>query len=210
MFQDRRDAGRQLADELADRDYADPVVIAIPRGGVPLGVEVADALNAPLDLVVPRKIGAPNNPEYAIGAVTEDGSVVLNEAAVRRTGATEEYIERAGEEERREIERRLKEYRGDRKPVPIEGKTAIVVDDGVATGTTLKAAVKSIRSRNPARIVIAVPVGAKSSIAEFEELADYVVCLEVPRFFRAVGQHYQSFPQTSDEEVRRLMKGHRG
>lgn len=206
MYDDRADAGRRLADELETRNYPDPVVIAIPRGGVPLGVEVVERLNAPLDLVVPRKIGAPGNSEYAIGAVTEDGSVVTNESAMRGTGATEDYVERAAEEQRAEVQRRLDEYRGDRDPVDVEGKTAILVDDGVATGTTLKAAIKSIRKRDPAKLVVAVPVGPPSSVQELRSLADDVICLDTPRGFGAVGQYYRSFPQTTDDEVKRLLE----
>lgn len=206
MFENRRDAGKQLADELKTRNYDDPVIIAVPRGGVPLGIEVATALNAPLDLVIPRKIGAPGNPEYAVGAVTEDGSIVTNESAVKSTGATEEYIRRAAEEQRQEVERRLQEYRGDRDPTDVTEKTVIIVDDGVATGTTLKAAIKSIRRRGPSHLVVAVPVGSASSIQEIRRLADDVICLDTPSHFGAVGQYYRSFPQTTDDEVKKLLK----
>jgi len=206
VFKDRREAGQKLAQELEGKNYDSPVVIGIPRGGVPLAEEVAETLHAPLDIIVPRKIGAPGNPEYAVGAVTEDGTVVRNEEAVQRTGADQDYLERAAEQELKEVKRRLRKYRGDRQPVDIEGKTTILVDDGVATGTTLKAAIKSAKKRNPANIVVAVPVGAESSIQDIKQEVDEVICLETPGLFGAVGQYYRSFPQTPDEEVVEAMK----
>lgn len=208
MYDDRRGAGESLARELETRDYDSPVVLGVVRGGLPVAAPVAEALGAPLDIVVPRKIGAPGNPEYAVGAVTEDGSVVLNEEAVRRTGATDRYVEDAAEEQRREVERRVERYRGGREPIDLRDRTVVIVDDGIATGTTLKAAIKSVRGRDPSSVVVAVPVGAKSSVDEIEKLADEVVCLDAPRMFGAVGQYFRSFPQTSDEEVERILEEH--
>lgn len=206
MYSDRKEAGERLAEELLKRNYESPIVMGVPRGGVPVAYRVAMALDAPLDIVVPRKIGAPGNPEYAIGAVTEEGSIVLNEAAVRRTGASDEYVENAAKEEREEIERRIEEYRGKMEPVDLKGSTVLLVDDGVATGTTLKAAINSVRKRGPTHIVVAVPVGAPSSVEDLRGLADEVICLETPKAFGAVGQYYRSFPQTSDEEVKNLLQ----
>lgn len=205
-FPDREAAGRRLAAELAA--YAgrpDVVVLGLPRGGIPVAREVADALDAPLDVLLVRKLGAPFQPELALGAVASGGVRVLNEELFGRIRIPEEVLEEVTGRERRELERRERAYRGSREPLPVAGRTVILVDDGVATGSTLRAALRSLRAREPARVVLAVPVGPPESIEALEEEADEVVCLLTPEAFFGVGQWYVEFPQLSDEEVARLL-----
>jgi len=212
-FRDRVDAGKKLAERLISdfKGKPDTVVIGLPRGGVVLADEVATALELPLDIVVPRKIGAPMNPELAVGAITEDGEVQLDEEVLKYLGIDHSELSDIIEQERIESARRVKVYRGDRPPLNkvIEKKTAIIVDDGIATGATVKAAIKSLRSRKAKSIVVAVPVGAASTMIDIQKLADLVITLETPYNFRAVGQFYKYFNQTSDEEVIHLMKKHK-
>lgn len=206
LFVDRVDAGRRLASALKDLVDKDAVVLAIPRGGVVVGYEVAKALDLPLDIIIPRKIGAPSNPELAIGAMTEDGTVLLDERIVESLRVSEEYIRQESEAQKREIQRRLTLYRGD-IPYPIlENRSVIIVDDGMATGSTMKAALASVRNRGARRVIVAIPVGPPSTIRELEEKADVVVCLRTPEPFYAIGQFYADFAQTSDEQVTRLLK----
>ena len=200
-FRDRTDAGERLAEALRDRDVDADVVLAIPRGGLPLGRAVADALDAPLDVVVAKKIGARGNPEYALGAVASDGSVWRNEVAMRGTGAGEEYFEQARAEEAESARRKAERYRGDRPAPDLTGKTVVLVDDGVATGSTVRACLARIRAEDPGRVVLAVPVGPPHTIEELREIADEVVCLEVPGGFMGVGQFYERFEQVTDEEA---------
>lgn len=205
-FADRPAAGQALAHELTKRRYADPVVLALPRGGVPVAFEVAKVLQAPLDLVMVRKLGAPGHAEYAIGAVV-DGTqphVVLDKRIVDLVGASETYIDNAKASALAEIERRRALY-GVREALSLSGKTAIVVDDGIATGSTVRAALNAIRNARPARIVLAVPVAPQDSLAEISQLCDEVVCLMQPRPFYAVGAHYADFGQTSDADVITLL-----
>ncbi|MFC7210384.1 phosphoribosyltransferase [Natronoarchaeum sp. GCM10025321] len=199
-FKDRTDAGEQLADALREREIDADIVLAIPRGGLPLGRAVADALDAPLDIVVAKKIGAPGNPEYAIGAVASDGSVWRNEEAIRGTGADEEYFERQREEEAENARQKAERYRGDRSAPDLADKTLVVVDDGVATGSTVRACLKRLNATDADRIVLAVPVGPPGRITELEE-SNEVVCLQTPSGFRSVGQFYERFDQVSDEEA---------
>lgn len=206
IFIDRRDAGRRLAEVLASRDLADPVVLGVPRGGVVVAFEVARVLAAPLDVVIPRKIGAPTNPELAVGAVAQDGTLVLDEAMVRTVGVSEAYLRREAERQNREIERRLKLYRGTRPAVDLAGATVIVVDDGIATGATVLAALRGLRSQEPDRVVLAVPVAPPDTLERLASEADEVVCLATPEPFYAVGQFYRHFEQTSDEEVVELIE----
>ncbi|MBI4450126.1 phosphoribosyltransferase, partial [Candidatus Uhrbacteria bacterium] len=180
--------------------------IALPRGGVVVGAELAQAHSLPLDIVVPRKIGAPGNPEYAIGAITEAGEPVWDPQAVSLTDASEEYLERVVAEERAEAGRRLRTFRGDRPPRDVKGKTVVLVDDGIATGLTMTAAIQTIRSEGAARIVLAVPVAAADSIAKLRSVVDEIVCLHTPKWFGAVGAFYDTFEQTSDEEVTTLLE----
>lgn len=181
------------------------IVLAIPRGGVVVGFEVAHALNISLDLIIPRKIRAPDNPELAIGALTEDGTIILDDELVKYLQVSEEYVREESERQRLEIERRLKLYRGDAPYPSLKNREVVIVDDGIATGSTMKAAVASVRMRGAKTILVAVPVGPFSSIEELKREADNVICLYTPEPFHAIGQFYEDFTQTSDEEVRRLL-----
>ena len=181
------------------------IVLAIPRGGVVVGFEVAHALNISLDLIIPRKIRAPDNPELAIGALTEDGTVILDDELVKYLQVSEEYVREESERQRLEIERRLKLYRRDAPYPSLKNREVVIVDDGIATGSTMKAAVASVRMRGAKTILVAVPVGPFSSIEELKREADNVICLYTPEPFYAIGQFYEDFTQTSDEEVRRLL-----
>jgi predicted phosphoribosyltransferase len=205
-FRDRTEAGRLLAERL--REYAgrdEVIVLALPRGGVPVAYEVAQALGAPLDVFVVRKLGVPGHEELAMGAVATGGLLVLDEGLVRALGIPEHELLRVVEAELRELERRDALYRGDREPPKLEGKTVILVDDGLATGSTMQAAALAARKQNPARIVVAVPVAAKETCDAFRDVVDDVVCGVTPTPFRAVGLWYEDFSQTSDEEVRELL-----
>jgi putative phosphoribosyl transferase len=207
-FRDRTEAGRLLAELL--REYAgrdDVIVLALPRGGVPVGYEVAQALGAPLDVFVVRKLGVPGHEELAMGAVATGGLLVLDEGLVRALGIPEEELQRVVEAELRELERRDAAYRGDREPPNLEGKTVILVDDGLATGSTMRAAALAVRRLNPARIVVAVPVAAEETCDAFRDVVDDIVCGVTPNPFRAVGLWYDDFSQTTDEEVRDLLEG---
>ena len=200
IFADRIDAGERLAKDLADLAGSDCVVLAIPRGGVIVGEVIARELGAPLDVVVPRKIGAPGNPELAIGAVAP-GIRVLDPRMVGALGVTDRYLEREIAEQEAEIERRQRAYRGGRPPQPVEGRVAIVVDDGVATGSTAVAALRWARARGAERVVLAVPVAPPQSLERLRAEADEVVVLETPQPFLAVGEWYRDFDQTTDDQV---------
>jgi putative phosphoribosyl transferase len=205
-FADRREAGVLLASELtryAGRD--DVIVLALPRGGVPVGYEVAKALNAPLDVFVVRKLGLPEYPELAMGAIATGGVRILNPDVLAWHRPSERAIDAITQVELAELKRREREYRGERPPARVEGKVAILVDDGLATGSTMRAGVQSLRRLNPARIVVAVPVGARESVDLLRSVADEVVCPFTPEPFSAVGLWYANFAQTTDEEVRRLL-----
>lgn len=206
IFTDRIEAGRHLATVMKNIVTRSAIVLAIPRGGVIVGFEIAKTLNIPLDLIIPRKIGAPNNPELAIGAVTENGTIILDDKLVKYLGVSEEYIEEESKRQRLEIERRLKLYRGNAPCPSLSDREVIIVDDGVATGATMKAAVVSVRKRGAKAIVVAVPVGPVTTIAELRKEADKVICLKTPEPFYAIGQFYENFIQTSDDDVRRLLK----
>jgi len=206
-YRDRSEAGRYLARALAGyAGRSDVIVLALPRGGVPVGYELAKALGAPLDAFVVRKLGVPGHEEFAMGAVASGGLIVLDEAVVRRLGISQAEIEHAVAREVRELKRREATYRGDREPPDLEGKTVILVDDGLATGATMRAAALAVRQRNPARVVVAVPVAAAETCNEFRGDIDQVVCALTPAPFYAVGLWYEDFSQTSDEEVRELLE----
>ncbi len=210
MFKDRADAGRKLAANLKKMDPRDAVVLCIPRGGVVVGSEVAGDLEAPLDLIIPRKIGAPFNPEVAIGAVAQDGTRYLNERQISILGIREKDLEGLIKKEVREIERRMTGYRGSPGYPDFTGKTLILVDDGAATGYTMLAAAEFARnSLKPGRLIIAVPVSPPDTLELFERVADEVVCLHAPRDFYAVGQFYYDFRQTEDEEVLSILDKHK-
>lgn len=201
MFDDRAEAGRHLAVALAGSVRPGVLVLGVPRGGVVVAAEVARAYDLELDVIVVRKIGAPGNPEYAVGAVDEDGHIIGGHAGVDR-----EYLERAGEAGRTEIARRLAVYRGERPAPRIDGRDVVVVDDGVATGLTLEAALESLRRRGADRITVAVPVAAPEAAGCITAVADEFVALEIPHGFSAVGQFYRDFGQTSDAEVVALLE----
>lgn len=206
-FRDRTDAGRQLASRLsAYQDRHDVVVLALPRGGVPVGYEVARALHAPLDVFLVRKLGVPGHPELAMGAIASGGVRVLSESLIDELGIPHGAIEDVSMRERLELERRDQLYRGGR-PIPtLHDRTVILVDDGLATGATMEAAIQAVRTYQPARVVVAVPVGARETCERLRALADDLVCAEVPPFFRAVGLWYERFDQTTDEEVIELLQ----
>ena len=205
-FRDRRDAGGKLALALERYRGEGPVVFALPRGGVPVGYEVARALGAPLDVLVARKLGAPDQPEFGIGAVAPGGVRVLNEYAVGRLGIPAEYLDRITARETAEVERRLRHFRGDRPETPVAGRTAILVDDGLATGVTARAAVESLRLGGPGRLVLAVPVCAAQTAERLRPEVDDLVCLLCPPDLGAIGFWYVNFDQTGDEEVVALLE----
>jgi putative phosphoribosyl transferase len=206
LFEDRVDAGRQLAERLAPYAEERPVVFALPRGGVPVGAEVSRSLGAPLEVIVSRKLGAPGQPEFGIGAVAPGGVRVLNERAVRALGIEEDYLEMISARELAEAERRLKLFRGNRPYPDLERRTAILVDDGLATGVTARAALLALRRMNPRRLVLAVPVCALQTAELLRPEADDLICLLAPANLEAVGLWYRNFEQTSDEEVVRLLE----
>ena len=206
IFRDRRSAGRQLAESLMKfRGRPDVLVLGLPRGGVPVAYEVARALNAELDVLVVRKLGVPYQPELAMGAITSGGSTVLNDDMTRLLGITLSQIESVIRSERLELERRERDYRGDREPLQVMGRTVIVIDDGVATGASMLAAVKALHAMQAAHIIVAVPTGSDEALEELKVYADECVCLSTPPFFYSVGRWYQDFSQVGDEEVRMLL-----
>ncbi|MET3769595.1 putative phosphoribosyltransferase [Marisediminicola sp. UYEF4] len=201
LFLNRADAGRRLATRLTGFAGPDTIVLGLPRGGVPVALEVARALGAPLDVVVVRKLGSPLNPEYALGAIGAGGVRVVDTDAMRALGVTAREIDSTEVRERAELERRTVRFRGTRAELDLAGKTAIVVDDGIATGSTARAACLIVREMGASRIVLAVPVAPRDWIARIGGAADEFVCLETPAHFFAVGQWYADFTQTTDEEV---------
>jgi putative phosphoribosyl transferase len=205
LYRDRREAGRVLGERLAAlAGQPDVVVLGLPRGGVPVAWEVARRLGAPLDVFVVRKLGFPGHEELAMGAIASGGVRVLNPEVVAY-GVSRNDIERVTAAEKIELERRERLFRGGRPPIPVAGRTVILVDDGLATGSTMRAAVRALRQQDARRIVVAVPVAAQSTCAEMEEEADQVVCAATPESFRAVGLWYDDFTQTTDDEVRELL-----
>jgi putative phosphoribosyl transferase len=206
VYEDRFDAGRRLAPLLQQyHSRPDAIVLALPRGGVPVGFEVARALQLPLDVFVVRKLGAPGQEELAMGAVASGGVQVVDYALVRHLQVSDAELQSVIEAEMEELERRQHEFRGDALELDLRGKTLILVDDGLATGATMKAAVLALKAQNPHSVVVAVPVGANSTCLELQSVADEVVCLHTPTHFRAVGEWYENFDQTTDEEVRELL-----
>ena len=205
MFRDRVDAGRRLADALAHLEGEDVVVLGVPRGGVEVAAEVAAVRGWPLDIVIPRKVGAPSNPELGLGAIAP-GVRVLDDRMIRSLRVSEDYLEREIAAQEEEIRRRTEAYRGGRPPVPIAGRVAVVVDDGVATGGTAVASVRWARAAGASRVILAVPVTPREAVARLSKEADEVVALATPEPFFAVGQWYERFPQTDDDEVVHLLE----
>lgn len=206
IFNDRADAGRQLAKHLEHyKNNPDVIVIGLPRGGVVVAAEIARALKAPLDIIVPRKIGAPGHEELAVGALTEDGIVQLNEELMQALGLSEADLTGIIEKEKKEAQRRLNLYQGNRPPLSFKKKTVILVDDGIATGATMQAAIASARAHIARKIIVAIPVGPENMIKQLDKEVDQVVCLQIPESFWGVSQFYRRFEQTSDEEVIRIM-----
>ena len=206
LFRDRADAGRHLLSRLgAYQGRPDVVVLGLPRGGIPVGYEVARGLGAPLDVFVVRKLGVPGQEELAMGAIATGGVRVVNRDVVDALHIPPDVLDRAAEAERRELERRERSYRGDRPEPQVEGRTVILVDDGLATGSTMRAAVQALRQQRPARIVVAVPVAAFATCEELRREVEDVVCFATPEPFMAVGRFYDDFSQTTDEEVHDLL-----
>lgn len=206
LFKDRIDAGKQLAAAL--KQYANDdgtIVIALPRGGVVIGFEVAKALNLTLDIVCPRKIGAPSNPELAIGAITETGDGILSDMLIEQLGVSEEYIKNSIKKEKKEALWRLNHYRKNRPPRNLKDKKVLIVDDGIATGSTMRAAIKTVRAESAKEIILAVPVAPPDTIEKLKKDVDKTICLASPSSFFAVGQFYDFFEQTTDEEVITLL-----
>jgi putative phosphoribosyl transferase len=206
LFHDRTSAGRRLAEVLAERELVDPIVLALPRGGVPVGWAVADGLDAALDVLVVRKVGAPGQPELAIGAIAEGGTLVEDDDAVELCGVRGDRFERLVEAERRELDRRVLAYRGGRPLPPLAGRDVIVVDDGLATGATAEAAVRAVWTHRPRSVVMASPVCSSQASERLHGLATDVVCVDEPTPFVAVGRFYERFDQTSDGEVVALLQ----
>jgi putative phosphoribosyl transferase len=209
LFRDRIDAGKRLAQRLESYRRASPVVFAIPRGGVPVGAEIARWLDAELDVVVARKLGAPVHAELAIGAVTADGERFLNQDIISQLGIDDAYLKQITKEQGEEARRREQRFRAGRPPVDVKGRTALLVDDGLATGATMHAAARSLRKRGPGRLVVAVPVGSREACWALLKDADDVVCLAQPEPFYAIGLYYENFGQVEDTEVVRLLDQHR-
>ena len=206
LFYDRTDAGRRLAKLLKRRIQGPCIVLAIPRGGVVVGYEVAKELGCPLDVVISRKVGAPAQPELAVGAVAEDGVVFVDEEIAGLVGVSRDYVERRAREELGEVRRRAEEYRGGREMPDLSGKTVILVDDGLATGLTMMAAVHMARNKGAEKVVVAVPVSPPETVAKLRRHADEVICLETPTNFYAIGQFYERFDQLTDEETNSILR----
>lgn len=205
LFRDRVEAGRKLAGALTELKGKDLVILAIPRGGVVVAAEVAKALGAPLDIVVTRKIEAPGEPEYALGAVTQEGDVIMDRQAAESLGASKEYLDSQVKKKREEVNERMKKFRGDAPYPNLEGKVVVIVDDGIATGSSVGAAVMSIRKRKPKEIVVAVPVAPQDAVEVLTGDGTRVVCLETPGPFLAIGEFYGTFDQVEDEEVKQIL-----
>ncbi|MFW6061757.1 MAG: phosphoribosyltransferase [Planctomycetota bacterium] len=207
LYKDRVDAGRRLAELLSEYRVREPIVLGLPRGGVVVAQEVADALHAPLDVLIVRKLGAPSRPEFAFGAIASGGYQLVNRLIVRHLGLSEEQVEDVIQRETAELDRRLEIYRGERPQPDLCAKTVIIVDDGLATGSTAKVAVHAARSEQPEWVVLAVPVAPPDAVEQLEAEVNDLVCPSVPPNFRALSQWYQQFDQVTDEEVVELLRG---
>jgi len=206
LFANRSDAGKKLAQDLMEyKGRHDVVVLALPRGGVPVAYEVAQALGAPLDILLVRKLGVPGQEELAMGAIASGGVRVLNSDVLQALNIPGNVVDAVADREQRELERRELEYRGNRPHPDLAGKIVILIDDGLATGASMRAAIEAVRSQNPAKVVVAVPTGSAETCEEFEKITDQIVCNTTPAPFYGVGAWYEDFAQTSDEEVRELL-----
>jgi putative phosphoribosyl transferase len=205
MFHDRTDAGRQLAEALKGYEAFKPIILALPRGGIPIGFEVAKALHATLDVLVVRKIGVPWNPEFGVGAIAP-GVQIFDQPSLNALDLTPSDLKGIIEEEQLELHRRLQAYRGKADFPNISGKTVILIDDGLATGITIQAAIEAIKKLKPAQLILAVPVGPSDTVDRLSHLVDKLICLEIPSHFFAVGSFYHNFPQVSDKEVIDLLR----
>jgi putative phosphoribosyl transferase len=210
VFRDRFEAGEQLADQVQQLDLHDPVVLALPRGGVPVGSVVARRLGAPLDVLVVRKVGVPGHEELGLGAISEGAKVVIDEGVTHAAGVSADEFDQLAERELAELRRRVEVYRGDRDLPDLTDRDVVIVDDGIATGATARAAVMTARDRAARRVIVAAPVGAGDSVSRLQEVADAVVCVRTPIGFSAVGLEYERFDQTSDREVVELLDQARG
>ena len=210
MFIDRADAGEKLTHSLEKFKDEDVIVLAVPRGGVAVAYDTIKRFGFKWDLIIPKKIGAPRNKEFAIGAVSPDGTYFLNHDYVQMYGVSQEYIEIQVEEQTSEIKRRMQEYRGKDNFPEVKDKTVIIIDDGIATGFTILAVIKALKKQEAKKIILAIPVGPRATIEEFKEIVDEVICLHIPEEFYAVGAHYVDFKQVTDEEVFQMMKELRG
>jgi putative phosphoribosyl transferase len=206
LFRDRDEAGKRLAAALLQYKGKDVVVLGLPRGGVVVARRVAEALGAPLDIVVTRKIGAPGEPEFALGAVTQEGDVILDRSSAESVGASAVYLEEEARRQQQEVKERMSRLRGATPYPNLEGKVVLIVDDGIATGNSIEAAVKSVRKRNPKEVVVAVPVAPADALGRLAAGGTRVVCLETPGMFFAIGEFYQEFAQVEDSEVRQILK----
>jgi putative phosphoribosyl transferase len=205
MFKDRTEVGKLLAERISRMNLKKPIVLAIPRGGVPVAKEIALAIRAPLDLVITRKIGYPGQPEFAIGAVTQEGELILDQQTIKSMAVREEYLKQEAEAQTREIRSRLERYRGKRPYPDLGGRDVIIVDDGIATGNTVLAAIDSVKRKKPQSITLAVGVAPRESIHKLSTKVDSIVCLDTPEPFYAIGEFYESFEQVEDDEVKQIM-----
>jgi len=205
-FKDREEAGKELARALVEFKGRNAMVLGMPRGGVVVAREVAESLGAQLDIVVTRKIGAPGQPEFALGAITQEGEVIVDSGAAEYVGATAEYLQEEARRKKSEVKERMRSLRGDLPYPSLEGKTVIIVDDGIATGNSMRAAVQSVRKRGPKEVIVAVPVAPREAVAQLSTEGARVVCLEQPRLFFAIGEFYKDFQQVEDSEVRELLE----
>lgn len=205
QFRDRRAAGKELGRAIADLGPSDPVVLALPRGGVPVGFEVAAELDCELDVLLVRKVGVPSQPEFAMGAIAEHGVVISNQDILELTGVSSDVFDSVVERERLELNRRLESYRGGSAPISVVGRTAVIVDDGLATGSTAEAGIEALRSQGATAVWVAVPVAPRDTVARIGRLVDQMVVVSMPSLFQAVGAWYRDFSQTSDSEVKNLL-----
>ena len=206
IFENRRDAGKQLAKELSEfKGQNDAIVLGLPRGGIPVAYEVAKALELPLDVFIVRKLGVPGQPELAMGAIASGDIKVMNESVVRNAGISDQQIEEVAHKEKEELKKREKAYRGARPDIDLQGKTVLIVDDGLATGASMRAAISALREHNPKKIIAAIPTAPRDTCQEFESEVDQIICLRTPSPFWGVGGSYQNFSQTTNKEVRTFL-----